>query len=329
MRKCLMHIGTHKTGTTSIQAMLAGHRPDLARHGWLYPTAGIPGGLFGHHNAAWELIHDHRFRPQHGTVADLLDEIDKSELDVILSSEYFECAVHDHATFGIFIEVLRGRALEVTIVVYLRNQVDYARSLYLELLNHQYDTTFDEFVSEVLEHRTIRWKKWVFAFCYRDFLKKLPAETNIIVRSYDRVHSVIDDFPSILGVSPPDLNVHSDLRVQQQLPISSAFAAFYENRTSNGLDAGRPWLLPLIARALDGPEVGMARVTRERLITAYHESNHFVESRYGLSGLIDMPRTRLDSTGEPVSGPSLEGIFSATTTHLIEAIVDAGQGRRT
>jgi hypothetical protein len=320
MRKCFVHIGTHKTGTTSIQAMLAGHRPDLARHGFLYPMAGIPDGLFGHHNTAWELMGDHRFRPQNGTVADLLDEVDKSELDLVLSSEDFECAAHDRAAFATFIGALRRRALEVTIVIYLRNQVDYARSLYLELLQHQYDATFDEFVSKVLEHRTIRWKQSVFAFCYREFLKQLPAETNIVVRSYDRMHSVIDDFASILGLSTADLNVHSDLCAQRQLPISGAFAAFYQNRTSNALDAGPPWLLPLIARAFDGPEVGMARVTRERLIAAYHESNHFVESRYGLSGLMDMPRTRLDSAGEVV--PSLEDIFSATTTHLVEVIVE-------
>jgi hypothetical protein len=105
MRKCLVHIGTHKTGSTSIQGMLKGHRPELAQHGFFYPTAGIPSGLLARH-IAWELSGDHRFRPDHGTVNDLLNEIDESELDIVISSEDFECAAHNTAILETFIEAL-------------------------------------------------------------------------------------------------------------------------------------------------------------------------------------------------------------------------------
>ena len=36
----LVHIGPYKTGTTAIQAVLAGHRTDLEQHGVSYPGEG-------------------------------------------------------------------------------------------------------------------------------------------------------------------------------------------------------------------------------------------------------------------------------------------------
>lgn len=37
MTKVILHVGTHKTGTTSIQAALAASRPALQAAGILYP----------------------------------------------------------------------------------------------------------------------------------------------------------------------------------------------------------------------------------------------------------------------------------------------------
>ena len=35
---CIVHAGMHKTGTTTVQDLLATHRPELAASGWFYPA---------------------------------------------------------------------------------------------------------------------------------------------------------------------------------------------------------------------------------------------------------------------------------------------------
>jgi hypothetical protein len=46
--KLILHIGTHKTGTTSLQAWLANNREALAANGVSYPHATVAHGS-GHH----------------------------------------------------------------------------------------------------------------------------------------------------------------------------------------------------------------------------------------------------------------------------------------
>ena len=156
MRKCFLHIGTHKTGTTAIQIQLNNNRAQLAEHGFLYPKTGIPDRLTGHHNIAWQLRGDRRFAPNLGTLDDLFVEIDEFDHHVILSSEDFECAV---GNLGDFIGRLEQHGCKVAVVVYLRDQLSYCRSLYLELTNHKYHRTFSDFLSELIEHRMVRWQE--------------------------------------------------------------------------------------------------------------------------------------------------------------------------
>jgi len=46
-RVCYIHIGPHKTGTTSIQWFLKENRAELLKHGYLVPESGSIHG--GHH----------------------------------------------------------------------------------------------------------------------------------------------------------------------------------------------------------------------------------------------------------------------------------------
>src|SRR5215831_15350027 len=94
MRTCHVHIGTHKTGTTSLQLAMSENAPALLRHGYLYAATGRPAEVpTGHHNLAWEITADRRFRPAYGTLEDLIREVRHHSGDVILSSEGFESTV--------------------------------------------------------------------------------------------------------------------------------------------------------------------------------------------------------------------------------------------
>jgi hypothetical protein len=86
----VVHIGTHKTGTKSLQSMLGHHSTWFADQGLYYPVTGrLQDG--GHHNIAWQLCGDFRFDPANGSLYDLVGELDRRRPpNVFLSSEDFE-----------------------------------------------------------------------------------------------------------------------------------------------------------------------------------------------------------------------------------------------
>jgi hypothetical protein len=163
MRTCVVHIGTHKTGTTSLQMASSRHSADLQRHNYLYPRTGRPpGAADGHHHIARELSGDRRFRPEYGAAADLLAEVRDSYQDVILSSEDFECSVLDPCGFEAFVRLLRANHFAIRVIVYLRNQVDYAQSLYQTMLPFGVPDSFGAFLGKILEDGRFCWQEWVF-----------------------------------------------------------------------------------------------------------------------------------------------------------------------
>ena len=107
MRKCFLHIGTHKTGSTSIQRTLTICPDNLERHGFFYPYRGRGADFVAHHNIAWEIIGDARYDSRHGTIGALLREIGRSDQNVILSSEDFSIAFRHLTTFKSFLRDLQ------------------------------------------------------------------------------------------------------------------------------------------------------------------------------------------------------------------------------
>ena len=120
-----VHIGLHKTGTSSIQAFLKRNKPALLSRGYLYPRTGWTAG--GHHNLAYQLLGRKRFSNEAGRLEDLETEIAQAD-NVILSSEEFE-----------FLELSQVRAFRaglgerpVKILVYLRRQDALIASTYAQ-----------------------------------------------------------------------------------------------------------------------------------------------------------------------------------------------------
>ena len=162
-RQCILHIGTEKTGSTSIQAMLANNRDALRHAGYFFPetlcqTRDISDGNHRHIAAIAmrDDAFDHDLRGQWGikdaeslesyrlSQAKLFDkEIVESAGDcsrLLLSNE------HCHSRLLTVQEVARVKELlepycdEFKIVVYLRPQFELALSQYgMMVLNGFYD----------------------------------------------------------------------------------------------------------------------------------------------------------------------------------------------
>ena len=127
-RRVLLHVGLHKTGSTALQRFLANAAEELRVRGVLYPVSGRPANSEGHHNIAWQMGGDRRFRSFAGTLDDVASEISSFPGDAILSSEDFETILGTPIRFVPLLEhpLLKDHAF--TIVFWVRDQASRRHS---------------------------------------------------------------------------------------------------------------------------------------------------------------------------------------------------------
>lgn len=127
--KLVLHIGTHKTGTTAIQSYLTAHRNALKQLGILYPSCceEVQQNQF---SFLVPLIRQGKFEE----IADYFEKI-KLEADscgvnsIIISGEDFSLLTQEHIQK--LAEYLPD--LEVSIVVYFRNLYDHLISTFAQI----------------------------------------------------------------------------------------------------------------------------------------------------------------------------------------------------
>lgn len=184
----ILHIGTHKTGTTSLQATLARAGDALLAHGIRYVEAGREGRL-SHNPLAWAIRG--RRNTDISLWQDVREELADSRATHVLSSEGFW--FEDPA-------VIRAQlpdATEARVVVYLRRQDQYLQSLYKQTVSSGRKVDFDTWMGEMGyrgDYLTVL-RKWAAAFG-RDAIVVRPYERN------GRTIDVIEDFLDVLGVDP-------------------------------------------------------------------------------------------------------------------------------
>jgi hypothetical protein len=156
MKTIYLHIGTHKTGTTSLQQSLIKNRNILKSSGYLYPKNGIHKKTPGHHLLAWSISHgDYHQIETTGKIIDLrkawpcvLSEMAEASVDnYILSTESFCLLSEDQ------IRELRGFIHNYNVKVYicLRRQDLYLKSLYSERIKKGESKTFKHFIEDYRE----------------------------------------------------------------------------------------------------------------------------------------------------------------------------------
>lgn len=199
----LLHIGTHKTATTSIQHFLTLNREILASHGFLYPENDDSAYVFNF------LASRIAFGKSHETADFLKKARDKAtELNchtVVISAESF------FAMTGFFIDIQkRGRSedywthearliedlksactdfQDITIACYLRPQDELAASLYNQLVKNTFGITssYEDFLTK---HREIYDYQ-----AHLDLWAKIFGKDSIRLKNFHEVKDdVIGDF---------------------------------------------------------------------------------------------------------------------------------------
>lgn len=186
-----LHIGTHKTGTTSLQIILANNEEKLASHGVYVPKTGRNSLLPGHHNLAWELNDDERFDPSAGNIQALREELSNVfQPRVILSSEDFEYLYCREDRLGLLKSLADSLGRDIYAVVCFRDWAGYANSLYAELAKHGLTKSVEYFVNEiVVSGEFVFNENWRFCFDYPKIVagfQKVFGADRVLWYSYRR-----------------------------------------------------------------------------------------------------------------------------------------------
>src|SRR5471030_1168091 len=131
---CFVHIGTHKTGTTSIQSLLGLNDVALLARDIFVPRTGRDHVSYaGHHHLAWELTGQGGYNPAHGSLRALTAELRASpHASACISAEDLEFLYDRPDRIRLLHDGILAGGYNPALIVYLRPQLPYCISLYNE-----------------------------------------------------------------------------------------------------------------------------------------------------------------------------------------------------
>jgi len=205
--RVLLHIGVHKTGSTALQAALAGARPQLRRNGVLYP-----GEADAHHNAAWAVtgrpfgFGAEAQQPRIRQWRSLSRRVRRHRGRAIVSSEFFGRMQPDN--IRTVVEGLGGDRVHVLLAV--RPLVELLPSSWQQYLKTGLTTDYEEWLRDVLEPGRPTttpgfWSRADFTRIIRRWKSVVPASriTAVVLDPKDR--DLMDRTVAELVGIPPEL----------------------------------------------------------------------------------------------------------------------------
>jgi hypothetical protein len=218
-RICYIHVGPHKTGTTSIQWFLQENRANLLNHGYFVPESGNVNG--GHHQIVRQLCglevpHHHK-----RTAAKFVEALAGTSCKaVVISSEALEGFLRKSEHANEFFNRIRQLNLESKLVVFPRNQPQLINSRYVEVVrSFRRSEPFELFVSEEIHQQT---------FCYSDFIALAKEfDAKLIARPFTGqmiVEGVVAYFLEAIGLNPSSFGRAEIWRNQTAGPFTVSVA---------------------------------------------------------------------------------------------------------
>lgn len=233
--KLILHIGTEKTGTTSIQTWLYANRAELSRQGiCLSNLLDVPNNRALAH--AFQDQVDPYFRAKgidtHRLVWDFRDRLirhfeeeisvaEKRHDQMVISSEHFQSRLFTEREVNRLAKVLQNLFSEVKVVCYIRHQAEMRRSLYSTLVRQGFTDALEDFDADIDEsfpyynHLDLA-HRWETAF----------GRENILLREYLRDGDVVRDFleKGLAGIDPIELSFP---KTAENISLTSAHIAIY------------------------------------------------------------------------------------------------------
>jgi hypothetical protein len=148
LRRCILHIGVHKTGTTAIQHALADRSAELEQRGICYPVSGRPNGR-SHNQIAFELAGSDRALDREANALLLDAALRRTDCDfLVMSAEEFSSPRIRPDLLSAWLGKIRAAGWDVTALAYIRPQTALANSGYAQDVKtfHQ-SASFDDFLA--------------------------------------------------------------------------------------------------------------------------------------------------------------------------------------
>jgi hypothetical protein len=313
MRRCFLHIGTHKTGTSSIQRSLTQVPSLLSKAGFYFPYSGKWTADSGHHGLAVAA-----YSGEYEALVDsMIVEVAHLPHHIILSSEEFTHMLWRNTQgFQRLVDRLRTVTDRVTVILYLRRQPDFIESNYLERLKSRFRLGFSTYAFARIHQDLAE-----FPLDYRRLIDVLDRVDNIDVdvRSYDgiRTSGALSDFLS--AIDWPAGHPMEECRVNESLPIVESLKNFCRAQKQQALSGAEERAIELVALPLAArPRMDLR--TRRHLIQQFEACNRELATRFPLAPLIEEIPDEFVFGGWTGIGhaepPDHEAIWHVTLDHL-------------
>lgn len=211
--RCIIHVGTEKTGTTSIQESLSLNRKILAKKGFLFPSSF---GEKNHVKLAVCASREERKIPffervvlsnggnkekfESECLSKFAREVKGSKCNTLLiSNEHLHGQLHSLDSKKRLRSIFEGLCDRIQVVIYLRRQDSLAVSLFTTRLLAG-DTDCENILPKKIDARNLRFD---YYRSISDYVEVFGRE-NIVVRLYDKKsffdQELISDFYHVIGL---------------------------------------------------------------------------------------------------------------------------------
>jgi hypothetical protein len=290
-----LHIGTEKTGTTSVQKFFKANRELLKRNGVVYPAAPGNQNHTGLAASAQDLEKRGPLRKSLGIKnqadvlafrAEMLTELaaelsERPYKTAFMSGEHCSSRLLDDAEVQWLKDELGKFFDKMHIIVYIRRQDDYLLSTYSTSVKSGSTHPLRIPPDRTIEQRYDHWdmlQRWARVF----------GRDKVICRKFERATlksgDIVDDVMDIAGIDPAlgferpqDVNEALDAETLEFLRLFNKFVPRFEGKDLNPL---RDNIVPLLSKVSSGPLVTLGEDELDRFMALFRESNAKVADAY-------------------------------------------------
>jgi hypothetical protein len=196
-RVCYIHIGPHKTGTSSIQWFLRENRVELLKYGYFVPECGANHGV--HHAIARKLCGQELRTHQQSAAANFVRALDSTPSGaVIISSEALGELLRNRDYAKAFFNRIGELRLEPKLIFFPRNQSQLINSRYAEVVKgFRRCEPFEPFVQGATQRLSLRFSFWI------ELADAFDAELIVCPFTGETIaHGVVPEFLRAIGIDP-------------------------------------------------------------------------------------------------------------------------------
>jgi hypothetical protein len=302
--RLVIHLGATKTASTFLQKCLFANETLLREHGIYLPKAGrLPWAtdVISHHNLAWELVGDRRFREAHGRWSDMLAEVAQTDAEtVLLSTEAFARLASDVQLRSFMARRMAELSDDVTLIYVVREPLARINSMYGQSVKTFASVgTFDDYVAESMASGLYDLEK-SFRFWYQtqptkfvalrfdELVRNGPFESLLDALQVDVPRDALQIPEDVVNPSPGPLAVEAMRLLNARVRVLDHRFSRRSSATMklSQIAQRRAWKIGWY----DNPYWGWEKESAERVARRLKGSNHrFAEAVWGTEWPLPLP----------------------------------------